>query len=71
MANPLFNSMMQSAPKSGIENLISQIQKFQRGFHGNPQEEVQKLLNSRRITQQQYNVAVQQANEIFRAMGGK
>lgn len=71
MANPLFNSMMQSVPQNGMGNLISQIQKFQQSFRGNPQEQVQKLLNSGRITQQQYNAAVQQANAIFRAMGGK
>jgi cell fate (sporulation/competence/biofilm development) regulator YlbF (YheA/YmcA/DUF963 family) len=36
--------------------------KFQKTIKGNPQEQIQQLINSGKITQEQYNYAVQQAN---------
>lgn len=56
MPNPLFNQMN--------NNLISQFQQFKNNFKGNPQQQVQQMLNSGKISQQQYNKAVQMANQL-------
>lgn len=58
--NPLYNSNMQ--------NIVNKFQQFKSTFSGNPQEQIQQMLNSGRITQSQYNDAVQKANELYRMM---
>lgn len=67
MSNPLFNQMGQQMP-GGI---LQRFQQFQRMFRGDPQQQVQQLLNSGRVSQTQYNHAVQMANQLARMMGGK
>lgn len=67
MSNPLFNQMGQQMP-GGI---LQRFQQFQRMFRGDPQQQVQQLLNSGRVSQTQYNQAVQMANQLARMMGGK
>lgn len=58
--NPLFQQMNnQSMP-----NLLRQFMQFKQGFKGNPQEQVQQLLNSGKVTQAQYDQAVQLANQL-------
>lgn len=42
-------------PLANITNMMSQFQQFKTGFRGNAQQEVQKLLNSGQMTQQQFN----------------
>lgn len=64
MSNPLFG-MMNNQPN----NLIQRFQQFQRMFKGNPQEQVKQLLNSGKVTQDQYNKAVQMANQLSRMIG--
>ena len=51
--------------------LIQRFQQFRQTFTGNPQQQVQQLLNSGRITQAQYNQAVQTAQQMIKMMGGK
>jgi hypothetical protein len=38
-------------------------------FKGDPQQQVQQLLNSGRISQEQYNAAVQKAQTLAKMMG--
>ena len=66
MANPLFNALGNSQP-SGMANLMQQFQQFKKTFQGDPQQQIQQLLNSGKISQEQYNNAVQQA-KAFQAM---
>jgi len=66
MSNPLY-SMMNNQPN----NLIQRFQQFQRMFKGNPQEQVQRLLNSGKVTQDQYNKAVQMTNQLQKTFFGK
>jgi hypothetical protein len=66
MANPLFNGMGQTNP---LTNIIQQAQELKRNFTGNPRDEVQKLLNSGRMTQQQFNYYSQIAQQVVQAMG--
>lgn len=61
--NPLYQQMNQP------NDVVSRFRQFQQSFKGNPQEQVRQLLNSGRITQAQYNAAVQQAQALQRMLG--
>ena len=61
MANPLFNALN----GGGQSGMIEQFQRFRREMEGkNPQEEINKLLQSGRINQQQLNQAQQMAQQM-------
>lgn len=55
----------------GIANFIHQIQEFKKTFTGNPRDEVQRLLNSGRMTQQQFNEYSQIAQQVMNMMGNR
>ena len=59
--NPLFQQMRPQMPQN---NIMQRFMQFRQRFRGNPQEQVQQLLNSGRITQAQYDQAVQMANQL-------
>lgn len=65
MSNPLYG-MMQNQ-----NNILQKLQQFQRMLKGDPREQVQQLLNTGRVSQAQYNQAVQMANQLQRMIGGK
>ena len=64
MSNPLF-SMMQMNP------FIQKFQQFRQMFRGNAQEQVQQMLNSGRVSQEQYNQAVNMARQMSQMIGGR
>lgn len=67
MPNALYNSMnMQSNP---FEQLIQQARQFRQTFTGNPREEVQKLLNSGQLSQNDFNRYSQIAQQVAQMMG--
>ena len=66
--NPLFN-MLGNTQYGNMAGLVSQFQKFRPNFQGDPQKQIQELLNSGRITQDQYNSAVQKAKALQKIMG--
>ena len=68
MSNPLFGIMQGQMPMNGI---MQQFQQFCRMFRGDPKQQVQQMLNSGRVTQGQYNQAVQTAQQLARMMGMK
>ena len=45
-------------------NMLMRFMQFQNSFRGNPQQMVQQMLNSGRISPQQYQNAVQIANQF-------
>lgn len=55
-------------PNNQMTQLINQFQQFKSNFNGDPQTQVQQMLNSGKITQEQYNNAVQMANQLFKMM---
>lgn len=63
MQSPLFNALN---PTNG---LLQRFQQFQRTFQGDPRKQVQQLLNSGKVSQAQYNQAVQQAQQLARMLG--
>ena len=69
--NPLFNLLGGSklGLPSNMQNILLQFQQFKNTFRGNPQEQIQQMLNSGRISQAQYNQALQIANELKKYIG--
>lgn len=64
MSNPLFQMFGNAMPNGfgQMGNILQQFQQFKSNFKGDPRQQVQQLLNSGKITQEQYNQAVQMAN---------
>lgn len=67
MANQLYNQMMGGGNQQN--NFLQRFNQFRQNFSGNPQQQIQRMLNSGQITQNQYNRAVQQAQNIMRMLG--
>ena len=65
MSNPLFGMMQNQMPN----NLMQRFQQFQQMFRGDPRQQIQQMLNSGKISQGQYNQAVQMAQQLQRMMG--
>ena len=55
--NPLYSQMNNNG-------LLQRFMQFKQTFRGDPQAQVQQLLNSGKITQDDYNKAVQQAKQL-------
>ena len=67
MSNPLFNTF---GNNNQFGNLIQQAQAFKRQFANiNPRAEVERLLNSGEMSQQQFNEYSQIAQQVARMMG--
>ena len=66
MGNPLFNILNSvNRPGNGAGNMLQQFQQFKKQMQGvNPQEEVQKLLQSGKISQAQLDKAQQMAQQM-------
>lgn len=67
MANPLFN-LFGNSQYGNMSGLIQQFQQFKNSLKGDPRQQVQQMLNSGRITQDDYNKAVQMANTFQRML---
>lgn len=70
MANPLFQALgggQMPGPMGQFQRMMQQFQQFKANFQGDPQQEVQKLLQSGKITQQQLN-QIQQMAKQFQTM---
>lgn len=60
MANPFKTAMagapaQQPDPSGGFNGMVQQLRQYASGFHGDPQQELQKMLSSGQMNQQQYN----------------
>lgn len=62
--NPLYEQMSRQQ-----NNFLQQFQQFKNNFHGDPKQQIQQLLNSGKITQNQYNAAVQKAQMLKKMLG--
>ena len=64
--NPLFGLLGggQSILPWNLQNLLQRFQLFKQSFRVDPRQQIQQMLNSGQITQEQYNNAVQMANEF-------
>lgn len=71
MSNPLFQQMGQGGGMGPMNGFMQRLQQFQQMFRGDPRQQVQSLLNSGRVSQDQYNRAVQMANQLQKMITGK
>ena len=66
MSNPLFGML---SGQMQMNPLMQRFNQFRQMFKGDPQQQIQQMLNSGRISQAQYNQAVQTANQVAKMMG--
>lgn len=64
MPNPLYNQLN----GGGSNPMLQQLRAFMNGFSGDPRQMVQNMINSGRISQDQVNRYVQQANELYKML---
>lgn len=65
MSNPLFNALGGGMPQGNRPmQMIQQFMQFKQNFKGDPKAEVQKMLQSGRISQQQLNQVQQMAGQF-------
>lgn len=72
MANPLFQALGggQMPGRMGqSQNMVQQFRQFQQTFQGDPKAEVEKLVQSGKITQQQLNQLQQMAAQFRQLIG--
>lgn len=55
--NPIYNTL-------NGNNIMSQFNQFRRNFSGDPKQVVQQMLDSGKITQDQFNQAAKMANQL-------
>ena len=58
MANPLFNALggaQMPGTVGQFQNMVQQFRQFQQTFQGDPKAEVEKMMQSGKLTQQQLN----------------
>ena len=60
----LFNDFNQ--PTNNMANLLSQFNQFSSTFSGNPEQQVKQLLQTGRMSQEQFNQLAQTANQLYR-----
>lgn len=65
--NPLYNQF----GNNQMNGIVQQFNQFRSTFKGDPKEQIQQLLNSGRITQAQYDQAVQKAKALQNILGIK
>ena len=71
MSNPLFNALGGGMPQgNGPMQMIQQFMQFKQNFKGDPKAEVEKMLQSRRISQQQLNQVQQMAGQFQHMLKG-
>ena len=71
MSNPLFNALGGGIPQgNGPMQMIQQFMQFRQNFKGDPKAEVEKMLQSGRISQQQLNQVQQMAGQFQHMLNG-
>lgn len=70
MANTIFQQFgnAQSNNYDPIEKLLNQVDEMQKTFNGNPKAEVEKLLASGEMSQQEFQKLSGMANKLFPMM---
>lgn len=69
MANSLFNSLGGGnsrfpGPFGNMQDMMTRLNQFRQSFQGDPKQQVQQLLNSGKMSQNQYNQLSQMATQI-------
>lgn len=72
MSNPFFNKFSQPVVPTGMQNfgnLLNQFNQFRQAFNGDPKAQVEQLLASGQMTQEQFNQLSQTAQQFQRFLG--
>ena len=69
MSNPLYESF--GVQETSVSQIIKQAKELKKNLSVNPRDEVQRLLNSGQMSQQQFNQYSQIAQQIVQSMGNK
>jgi len=75
MPNPLFEAMggfgsqSMPGPLGDFANMMQQFNQFRANFQGDPKQEVQRLLQSGQMSQQQLNQLQGMAQQLMQFMG--
>ena len=67
MSNPFMTALgggQMPGPVSQFQRMMQQFQQFKANFHGDPKAEVEKLLQSGRLNQQQLNQLQEMAKQF-------
>lgn len=64
MPNALFNALG-GMPNNNISNLIQQVKQFQQTFKGDPKAEVERLVRTGQMSQDDFNKYAQIANQMM------
>ena len=70
MPNPLFNALgggrapQMPGQMGQFQRMMQQFQQFKQNFHGDPKTEVEKMMQSGKLTQQQLNQLQQMAKQF-------
>ena len=67
MPNPIYNSMANQ--NNPFMQIIQEAQNLKNTFKGNPREEVQRLLNSGEMSQDDFNRYSKIAQQVMQFMG--
>lgn len=70
--NPLFNALgggQMPGMMGQFQNMVRQFQQFKQSFQGDPRAEVEKLVQSGKISQQQLNQLQQAARQFQQLLG--
>ena len=67
MANPLYDNF--GNQPNPMADIIRQARDFKKQFAGNPKQEVERLLQTGRMSQQDFNRLSQIAQQVVQAMG--
>lgn len=70
--NPLFNALgvwQMPGAMGQFQNMVRQFQQFKQSFQGDPMAEVEKLVQSGKISQQQLNQLQQAASQFQQLLG--
>ena len=70
MNNPLYKQIQQQS-QNPMSVFMQKFQQFRQSFSGDPQEQIQKMMNAGKISQQDYNNAYQTAQQMMRMLSGK
>lgn len=63
MANPLYQSMQKNQQNNGIFGMLEKIKQL-KASGMDPNQQIQQLLNSGQVSQEQYNQAVAKAQQL-------
>ena len=64
------NPLYEQTNKINLDRLANSINVFQRNFHGDPKAEVERMLQTGQMSQEQFNRLAQQANQIMQMLNG-